>query len=191
MCNYILSVEMQAANLMLEVRSREDDLAAAKQRCDSLESYVEEILAQNEQFRMQVGSLTSKVDVLTSDLKSNRVTRDGVITDLENVNQLAVRLNSEKIDLVNRISNQNKQVEGLQEELVKLREELLGAMSQLEDERHRARTLQRMVTTSSMREERETVIRSMDVRDGASSHREQSWDKSKKDDTPSNSETES
>ena len=191
MCNYILSVEMQAANLMLEVRSREDDLAAAKQRCDSLESYVEEILAQNEQFRMQVGSLTSKVDVLTSDLKSNRVTRDGVITDLENVNQLAVRLNSEKIDLVNRISNQNKQVEGLQEELVKLREELLGAMSQLEDERHRARTLQRMVTTSSMREERETVIRSMDVRDGAASHREKSWDKSKKDDTPSNSETES
>ena len=182
---------MQAANLMLEVKSREDDLAAAKQRCDSLESYVEEILAQNEQFRMQVGSLTSKVDVLTSDLKSNRVTRDGVITDLENVNQLAVRLNTEKIDLVNRISNQNKQVEGLQSELVKLREELLGAMGQLEDERHRARTLQRMVTTSSMREERETVIRSMDVREGASSITQRSSDKSKKDDTTSNSESES
>ena len=28
----LLLVEMQAANLMLEVRSREDDLAAAKQR---------------------------------------------------------------------------------------------------------------------------------------------------------------
>lgn len=28
----LLVVEMQAANLMLEVRSREDDLAAAKQR---------------------------------------------------------------------------------------------------------------------------------------------------------------
>ena len=40
-----------------------------------------------------------------------------------------------------------------------MREELLGAMGQLEDERHRARTLQRMVTTSSMREERQTVIR--------------------------------
>ena len=50
------------------------------------------------------------MDVLTSDLKSNRVTRDGVITDLESVNQLAVRLNSEKVDLVNRINNQNKQV---------------------------------------------------------------------------------
>ena len=104
------SLEMQAANLMLEVRSREDDLVAAKQRCDGLEKYVDEILAQNEQFRLQVSNLTSKVDVLTSDLKSNRVTRDGVITDLESVNQLAVRLNSEKIDLVNRISNQNKQV---------------------------------------------------------------------------------
>ena len=45
---------MQAANLMLEVRSREDDLAAAKQRCDSLEKYMEEVLAQNEQFRLQV-----------------------------------------------------------------------------------------------------------------------------------------
>ena len=48
------SLEMQAANLMLEVRSREDDLAAAKSRCDDLEKYVEEILAQNEQFRLQV-----------------------------------------------------------------------------------------------------------------------------------------
>ena len=47
-------------------------------------------------------------------------------------------------------------------ELVKLREELLGAMGQLEDERHRARTLQRMVTSSTTREERETVIRSVE-----------------------------
>ena len=104
------TLEMQAANLVLEVRSREDDLVAAKQRCDSLETYVEEVLRQNEEFRLQVSSLTGKVDVLTSDLKSNRVTRDGVISDLESVNQLAVRLNSEKIDLVNRISNQNQQV---------------------------------------------------------------------------------
>ena len=105
----------------------------------------------------QVSNLTSKVDILTTDLKSNRVTRDSVITDLENVNELAVRLNSEKVDLVNRISNQNQQVEDLQDELVKLREELLGAMAQLEDERHRASTLQRMVTNTT-REERETVI---------------------------------
>ena len=104
------SLEMQAANLMIEVRSREDDLLAAKQRCEGLERYVEEILGQNEEFRLQVSSLASKVDSLTSDLKSNRVTRDGVISDLENVNELAVRLNSEKADLAGRISNQNKQV---------------------------------------------------------------------------------
>ena len=109
---------------------------------------------------LQVSNLTSKVDILTSDLKSNRVTRDSVITDLENVNELAVRLNSEKVELVNRISTQNQQVEGLQDELIKLREELLGAMAQLEDEKHRASTLQRMVTntTREEREERQTVI---------------------------------
>ena len=97
---------------------------------------------------------------MTSDLKSNRVTRDSVITDLENVNELAVRLNSEKVDLVNRIGNQNQQVEQLQGDLIKLREELLGAMAQLEDEKHRASTLQRMVTntTREEREERQTVI---------------------------------
>ena len=104
---------------------------------------------------------------MTSDLKSNRVTRDSVITDLENVNELAVRLNSEKVDLVNRIGNQNQQVEQLQDDLVKLREELLGAMAQLEDERHRVSTLQRLVTntntttTTTTREERgerQTVI---------------------------------
>ena len=96
-------------------------------------------------------------------MKSNRVTRDSVITDLENVNELAVRLNSEKVDLVNRIGTQNQQVEQLQDELIKLREELLGAMAQLEDERHRASTLQRLVTNTNTtvreeRGERQTVI---------------------------------
>ena len=56
------------------------------------------------------------------------------------------------------------QVESLQEELVKLREELLGAMGQLEEERHRARTLQRLVTSTEARESRQTVIRSVETR---------------------------
>ena len=111
---------------------------------------------------MQVTNLTSKVDMLSSDLKSNRVTRDSVVTDLESVNQLAVRLNTEKIDLLNRIGTQNNQVENLQSELVKLREELLSAMGQLEEERHRARTLQNMVTNTTVQEERQTVIRNLD-----------------------------
>ena len=51
----------------------------------------------------------------------------------------------------------------MQEELVKLREELLGAMGQLEEERHRARTLQRLVTST---ESRQTVIRSVETRRG-------------------------
>ena len=54
-------------------------------------------------------------------------------------------------------------MENLQSELVKLREELLSAMGQLEEERHRARVLQDMVTNSGQ-EVRETVIRSMDMR---------------------------
>ena len=112
--------------------------------------------------RVQVTNLTSKVDMLSSDLKSNRVTRDSVVTDLESVNQLAVRLNTEKIDLLNRIGTQNSQVENLQTELVKLREELLSAMGQLEEERHRARTLQNMVTNTTVQEERQTVIRNLD-----------------------------
>ena len=46
--------------------------------------------------------------------------------------------------------------------MVKLREDLLSAMGQLEEERHRARTLQDMVTNTSRQEERQTVIRQMD-----------------------------
>ena len=111
---------------------------------------------------MQVTNLSSKVDMLSSDLKSNRVTRDSVVTDLESVNQLAVRLNTEKIDLISRMGNQNSQVENLQTELVKLREDLLSAMGQLEEERHRARTLQNMVTNTTMQEERQTVFRNLD-----------------------------
>ena len=61
---------------------------------------------------MKVTNLSSKVDMLGSDLKSNHVNRDSVVTDLESVNQLAVRLNTEKIDLINRIVKQNSQVGG-------------------------------------------------------------------------------
>ena len=50
----------------------------------------------------------------------------------------------------------------MQGELVKLREDLLGAMGQLEDERHRARTLQDMVTNTTTQEKRQTVIRTLD-----------------------------
>ena len=70
------------------------------------------------------------------------------------------------------------QVEDLQSELVKLREELLGAMGQLEDERHRARTLQRMVTSSTTREERETVIRSVEEKRALSNSDNNSTDQS-------------
>ena len=53
-------------------------------------------------------------------------------------------------------------MENLQGELVNLREDLLGAMGQLEDERQRARTLQDMVTNTTTQEERQTVIRTLD-----------------------------
>ena len=59
------------------------------------------------------------------------------ILDLDNVNELAVKLNTEKVDLMNKIANQNGDVENLQEELEKLREDLLSAMGALEDEKHR------------------------------------------------------
>ena len=48
-------------------------------------------------------------------------------------------------------------MESLQTELVKIREHLLPAMGQLE-ERSRARTLQHMVTSITVKEERQTVI---------------------------------
>ena len=51
-----------------------------------------------------------KLDALSTDLRANRVTRDGVLQDLDSVNDLAVRLNSEKLDLLQRVTDQNQQV---------------------------------------------------------------------------------
>ena len=65
-----------------------------------MEKYLEEILRQNETFRTQVISLNSKVDMLTSDLQDNRITRDTVLTDLDSVNELAVKLNTDKVNTV-------------------------------------------------------------------------------------------
>jgi len=156
------SLEMQAANLMIEVSSRESDLTAARARCDDLEKYLEEVLQQNEQFVSQVANLNAKLDMITSDLKENRIHRDSVLADLDNVNELAVKLNTEKVDLINKISSQNNDVQNLQDELDKLREDLLSAMAALEEEKHRAKTLQEILVTSETREARETVIRTIE-----------------------------
>merc|ERR1711874_201092 len=95
----------------------------------------------------------AKVDMITSDLKENRIHRDSV---------LAVKLNTEKVDLINKISSQNNDVQNLQDELDKLREDLLSAMAALEEEKHRAKTLQEILVTSETREARETVIRTIE-----------------------------
>merc|ERR1712210_341644 len=119
-------------------------------------------LQQNQVFRLQIQELSAKVDLLTTNLKENRVTRDSVVHDLDSVNELAVRLNTEKIELLSEMEAQNSQVESLQAQLGQVREELLGTMGNLEKEKHRAQTLQTLVATSS-REERETVIRQLDT----------------------------
>ena len=104
------SLEMRSANLVLEVRAREDDLKTAKDRCQGLENHLEEILQQNQVFRLQIQELSAKVDLLTTNLKENRVTRDSVVHDLDSVNELAVRLNTEKIELLSKMEAQNAQV---------------------------------------------------------------------------------
>ena len=104
------SLEMRSANLVLEVRAREDDLKTAKDRCQGLENHLEEILQQNQVFRLQIQELSAKVDLLTTNLKENRVTRDSVVHDLDSVNELAVRLNTEKIELLSKMEAQNSQV---------------------------------------------------------------------------------
>ena len=55
-------------------------------------------------------SLSAKVDLLTTNLKENRVTRDSVVHDLDSVNELAVRLNTEKIELLSKMEAQNSKV---------------------------------------------------------------------------------
>ena len=104
------SLEMRSANLVLEVRAREDDLKTAKDRCQDLENHLEEILQQNQVFRLQIQELSAKVDLLTTNLKENRVTRDSVVHDLDSVNELAVRLNTEKIELLSKMEAQNSKV---------------------------------------------------------------------------------
>ena len=62
-----------------------------------MEKYLEEIQRQNETFRTQVVTLNAKVDMLTANLQDNRITRDTVLTDLDSVNALAVKLNTDKV----------------------------------------------------------------------------------------------
>ena len=44
-------------------------------------------------------TLIYQVDMLTEDLQDNRIARDGVLTDLDGVNELAAKLNMDKVGL--------------------------------------------------------------------------------------------
>eukprot|EP00088_Acartia_fossae_P029819 TRINITY_DN30742_c0_g2_i1.p1 TRINITY_DN30742_c0_g2~~TRINITY_DN30742_c0_g2_i1.p1 ORF type:complete len:139 (+),score=28.81 TRINITY_DN30742_c0_g2_i1:2-418(+) len=116
------------------------------------------MLQQNDHLKTQIISLNAKVEMLTADLAENRIARDSVLDDLNGVNALAVKLNTDKVELLHKIGEQNSEVEKLHTELTALKQELLAALSSIEDERHRSKTLEKLVTESSS-EARETVIK--------------------------------
>jgi len=152
------NLEMEADNTNLEVKSREAELEAARAKCFQSDEYIENMMRQNENMKTQIISLNAKVEMLTADLQENRIARDSVLEDLSGVNMLAVKLNTDKIELLHKIGEQNNEVEKLQVELTSLREELMSALSSVEDEKHRSKTLEKLVTQSSS-EIRETVIK--------------------------------
>ena len=94
---------MESLNVQLSARASE--LSASQLRLSTMETDLVEMTLSNERFRSEVVALSAKVDHLESQLKESQSQTSWMDTDLTNIHELAVQLNSQKVRTVHRFTN--------------------------------------------------------------------------------------
>lgn len=126
----------------MELAERSVQLEASQKRLADMESDLVEMSLSNENYRSQVANLTTKVDVAQSQLKEAKSHSTWINSDLTNVHELAVQLNSQKLELQNQIAEQASEIELLNTEIRSLRNEVSELSAQIQKERERSQTLE-------------------------------------------------
>ncbi|XP_040575956.1 uncharacterized protein [Lepeophtheirus salmonis] len=140
--SYGRRLETQVVSLEMDLKSRETELNAAETRLRNLEKDLAEMSLSNENYRLQLASFTVRADLAESELKESRNQQSWINKDLSNVHDLAVTLNSQKVELLNKISEQESEINSMSNEIDKLRSELIFLRKEYHEERAKTKNLE-------------------------------------------------
>ncbi len=122
-------MEAQAESLQMRLSERTAELEASQRRLSQLEKDLVETSLANENYRAEVARLGAQFDVTSSQLREARSQASWVNTDLSNVHQLAVDLNTQKVELQSQIADQAGEIEVLNGEIRQLKDEVSDYLS--------------------------------------------------------------
>ena len=132
-----LAIQMngKASQLELQLATRTEELRAAESRLTEMEKDLIELSLANENYKSQLITLTSRVDHAESELKTVRSQNRFADTDFDDFNRIASDLAKEKTDLQVTIAEQAREIELLQGDIAKLRNEVLLLTQQVDGQR--------------------------------------------------------
>ncbi|CAB4069936.1 ACTR2 [Lepeophtheirus salmonis] len=133
--SYGRRLETQVVSLEMDLKSRETELNAAETRLRNLEKDLAEMSLSNENYRLQLASFTVRADLAESELKESRNQQSWINKDLSNVHDLAV-------ELLNKISEQESEINSMSNEIDKLRSELIFLRKEYHEERAKTKNLE-------------------------------------------------
>eukprot|EP00095_Tigriopus_kingsejongensis_P008107 maker-scaffold184_size276635-snap-gene-0.13 protein:Tk08107 transcript:maker-scaffold184_size276635-snap-gene-0.13-mRNA-1 annotation:"testis-specific gene 10 protein isoform x5" len=143
--SYSRTLEAKIESLQMEVSERMAEFEASQRRLADLEKDLVEMSFTNENYRAQVATLGTRLDVADSQVKEARSQSTWVNDDLSQVHQLAVQLNSQKVELQAQISNQANEIDSLTGEIQGLKGEIEILSREIRDEREKSRHLEDQV----------------------------------------------
>lgn len=153
----------------MQLSTKEAELEASQRRLSDMEKDLIDLSLSNETYRAQVATLSTKVDVASSQLREARSQTTWMNTDLSDVHELADQLNAQKVidlqstscvprrtavlfgdyiclpnqvELQGQIADQNEEINHLNDEILHLRQEVSELSEQIRQERVKSRELE-------------------------------------------------
>ncbi|XP_035680916.1 centrosomal protein of 135 kDa-like isoform X2 [Branchiostoma floridae] len=142
----------ESSNTKLELMSRESEVRRLREKADSQEREIQEHLAAQQAYELQVSNLTVSMQTLEEDLRQAEEEKGALGTDLSSVRELCVKLDTTKEALSRQLTQKSVDSEQAKTALEELRREADLLRSQVSSERASVRNLEGLLSTNRERE---------------------------------------
>ncbi|XP_066287957.1 centrosomal protein of 135 kDa-like isoform X2 [Branchiostoma lanceolatum] len=142
----------ESSNTKLELMSRESEVRRLREKVDSQEREIQEHLAAQQAYELQVSNLTVSMQTLEEDIRQVEEEKGALGTDLSSVRDLCVKLDTTKEALSRQLTQKSVDSEQAKTALEELRREADLLRSQVTSERASVRNLEGLLSTNRERE---------------------------------------
>merc|ERR1712126_615239 len=114
---------------------RSAELRATESRLADMEQDLIELSLANESYRSQVATLSTKYDLVDTELRAVKSHTTWSATELADVQNIATQLDEEKLALQRQIADQSQEIELLNGEILTLRQEITKLTTLIEEDK--------------------------------------------------------